>query len=128
MSKPTRLNLCSPVRTALIERGYSSVKVVNAVNGALKECELAEATQKTADSSIAKKSATFKVRVSVSEKYESKLTVPLLFDVWHGRIAKAEEVAHFESVQLPKRFDEWLDKFAKANEADKAAEKLEVNA
>ena len=112
--KATRLNLCQVVRDALIEAGYSSVAVVNAVNAELAKATLISEEAKTGDGKIKGKGLEYAVTVTGSFKYLQKNTLPCTFDAWHSAIAKAEKVCSMPSLEIPAVFTEWLDKFAKA--------------
>lgn len=120
--KAQRLNLCTVVRNSILLAGYSSVKVVNAVNAALGALEAHSEEGKLGDGRVTK--SEYKVTETVTLKYKGdKATAPLLFDAWHSAIAKAEKIASFESLVLPGVFIQWLDKFAKADKSEaKSAE------
>jgi hypothetical protein len=112
--KASRLNLCQCVRESLILAGYSSVKVVDAVNSELAKATLVSEEAKTGDGKIKSKGLEYAVTVTGTYKYIQKNTLPVTFDAWHSAVAKAEKIASMDNVALPKLFIEWLDKFAKA--------------
>ncbi len=121
--KSKRLNLIGAVRAGLEARGYSTVKLVNAVNAELGKLEAVETTSKLGDGSVGRQGVSYGVTESVSVKYKTDvLTIPLLFDAWHGVIAKANRLAESDIVDIPQTFRAWLDKFAKAD-AEKPADK-----
>lgn len=109
MNNMQRINLITPVRTALLNSGYSSVKVVAAINSALGELKVAKSTERLGDGSMSRKGK-YGVTNVVSEKYEGKYSMPLLFDAWHSKLASAHKVAEFDGIDLPAVFSEWLDK------------------
>lgn len=109
--KASRLNLIPSVRRGLLDNGFSTVKVVSAVNAALGELALASETQKSGDGNITKDG--YKVTNTVAFKYEGKRTLPLMFDAWHSAQAKAAKIAEMEVVSIPPIFNTWLEKFAK---------------
>jgi len=123
--KAERINLCSVVRASLIAAGYSTVKVVGAVNSALGELKAAKETARAGDGKHNKRME-FSITESVTTKYTGKLTTPLLFDEWHSQIAKAEKIAKFDSVSVPPVFTQWLDKFAKGKAEELETEKAET--
>jgi hypothetical protein len=111
-----RYNPCAPIRAALIAGGYSTVKVTNAVNSALGELNATSSESKLGDGRITK--TAYKVTESTSTKFEGKAdSAPLRFDAWCGVINKANDIASFASVEIPKVFKDWLE-FAKVSEAD----------
>lgn len=118
--KANRLNLVSPVRQALIAGGFSVVKVVNAVNAALGDLHVELKAEKTGVGRLtnmgekSKGEPTYKVGISQSGTAEGKMTLPLLFDAWHGKIEAAHKLCEFDSVTLPKRLSDWVGEFAKA--------------
>jgi predicted small secreted protein len=127
--KATRLNLCTPVRLALIAMGVSTVKTVNAVNAALGQLKSVKDEAKLGGSSIQAKKETFSVTETESHKYQGKITPPLYFDAWHTAIDKANKLAAFESVDIPKCFREWLANFkADAKELKAEQEQAETEA
>lgn len=104
-----RLNLCPAIRAALSDAGYSTVRVVNAVNSALGELSVSSSESKLGDGRITK--TAYKVTETTAAKYEGNAaSVPLRFDAWNGAIAKAEKIASFDSVAIPVIFKAWLDK------------------
>lgn len=112
--KAKRYNPCAPIRAALIEGGYSTVRITNAVNSALGELAATAEESKLGDGRITKTS--YKVTESTSTKYEGKAdSAPLRFDAWCGVINKANEIASFPTIAIPGMFTEWL-KFAKVTE------------
>lgn len=104
----SRINLVNPVRVSLINSGYSTVKVVNAVNAALGQLNSKGSEAKTGAGSVSKD--IYKVSVSTVEKFTGTKTIPLQFDAWHSAIAKAHKVAEFDCVDLPAEFSPWLEK------------------
>lgn len=104
----SRINLVNPVRQALINSGYSTVKVINAVNAALGQLASKGSEAKTGNGSLSKD--TYKVSVTSTEKFVGTRTVPLAFDAWHSAIERAHKIAQFECVDLPEVFNEWLEK------------------
>lgn len=118
-----RINLCQSVRTSLVASGYSSVRVVNAVNSAIGELSRADKPDKLGPGRASIKRGQYKVAGSVGYQLEGKLTMPLWFDSWHSAIEKAEKVAPFDSVAIPQMFEEWLNKMkepVKSKEPDQA--------
>lgn len=107
---PHRLNLCTPLRNALLDAGYSTVKVVNAVNAELGRLECVKETDKTGIGSVTKK--TYKVSVGVSLRYEGAKTPALILDAFNSKLEAALKVAEFDSVSLPEVFVPWLESFA----------------
>ena len=103
-----RLNLVNPVRVALELGGYSTVRVVNAVNAALGQLEKVSSESKSGNGSVSK--GMFKVSETLTIKYKGERNDPLDFDAWHSAIARANKIAEFESVSLPVRFNDWLAK------------------
>lgn len=115
-----RYNPCAPIRNALLNAGYSTVKVTNAVNSALGELSAASAESKLGDGRITKTS--YKVTESTSTKYEGKAdSLPLRFDAWCGAVEKANKIASFETVEIPGVFKQWLE-FAKVSEKEAKTE------
>lgn len=111
-----RYNPCAPIRDALINNGYSTVKVTNAVNSALGELNAVAAESKLGDGRITKTS--YKVTESTSTKFEGKAdSAPLRFDAWCGAVDKANKIASFTSIEIPTVFKQWLE-FAKTPEAE----------
>jgi hypothetical protein len=128
--KPKRLNLIVEVRAALIGEGYSTVRVVNAVNAALndlKEDEKHPATQRTGDGKIVSRGKEYAVGVNIRINYRGKSdSPPLLFDAWHSAIAKCQTIAEFP-VTIPPIFAPWLEKMkATKEEATKEGESLQL--
>lgn len=124
--KPNRINLIPAVRRGLIASGYSTTKVVNAVNAALGEIKLESTSDKTGDGKVTKDS--YKVTVTGTFKYTNEKTAPLLFDAWHSAIAKADKIASMEAVEIPSFFvANWL-KFAKSDKATVDAELARLDA
>lgn len=117
--KAQRINLVTPVRKALIESGYSTVKIVSAVNQELAKAKLVSETAKTGDGTASKDG--YRVTVTGTFKYEHSKTLPVLFDAWHSAIGKADKIARFESVEIPPVFSKWLE-FAKATKEETEAE------
>lgn len=103
-----RLNLVEPVRTALLNSGVSTVKVVHAVNAALGELERKSSDDKLGAGSLNK--LEYKVTNTITEKYKGAKTTPLIFDVWHGKVEACYKVANFDCIDLPPLFSEWLSK------------------
>lgn len=118
--KPNRLNLCNVVRNSLTDAGYSTVKVVSAVNAALGEVEMIGETGKIGDGSVTK--SAYKITVSASYKFEGKKTLPLVFDAWHSKVHAAEKIAESDTIAIPGIFKPWLDKFAKSKVEEQPAE------
>lgn len=102
-----RLNLCVPVRSALVNSGISTVKVVNAVNAALGALDVKGSDSKTGDGKVSKEG--YKVTVTDTTKYAGPKCDPLVFDAWHSAIARAYKVAEFECVDLPTGLTPWLE-------------------
>lgn len=124
--KATRLNLITPVRTALKDAGISTVRLVNAVNAALGELKPKSSESKLGDGKIGPKSSgsPYKVTETEATKYEGPVNAPLLFDAWHSALAKAEKIATFDTVALPGVLSTWLEKLkAKTPEELKELEK-----
>jgi hypothetical protein len=121
MAKANRLNMCSAVREALVKAGYSTVKVVNAVNGELEAMALEKSEEKTGDSKYSTKTGLVTVGTSVKETYKDKATIGRLFDVWNTHIKKAEE-CFTTVVEIPAIVKPWLDGFAKATAKETAQE------
>lgn len=114
-----RYNPCAPIRNALLNAGYSTVKVTNAVNSALGELTASTVESKLGDGRITK--TEYKVTESTTTKFAGKAeSLPLRFDAWCGAMEKANKIASFETVTIPGIFTEWLE-FAKvpAEEAKK---------
>jgi hypothetical protein len=111
MKKPSRINLCSAIRTLLIANSISTVGVVNAINATLSELEAIKSESKTGDSKV-NKSFEYSVSVTENHKFKARCTVVLLFDAWNTAIAKAENLASFDLKEIPVTFGEWLKKFA----------------
>lgn len=124
--KASRINLIPSVRRGLINAGYSTVKVVSAVNAALGELANIATTEKAGDGSLTKSS--FKVTNTVTFKYEGKRTLPLVFDAWHSKQSQADKIASMEVVEVPSIFHAWLDKFAKADAKQSEIESQELAA
>lgn len=103
-----RLNLVVPVRCALEASGYSTVRVVNAVNAALGQLEKISSESKSGHGSVSK--GMFKASETLTIKYKGERNDPLDFDAWHSAIAKAHKIAEFDTVGIPVRFVEWLEK------------------
>lgn len=119
-----RLNLCCAVRTALINSGYSTVKVVDAVNAALNDLQEVDSEAKLGNGSITKatkeRPALYKVSETVTTKYRGPISVPLIFDRWHSAIRAAEKIAPFGCVDLPEEFTPWLEKMKEPSKPEPA--------
>jgi len=113
--KANRINLVAPVRQALIDAGYSTVKVVAAVNAELGNLGGEISAAKLGGGRATGKLTEYAVSESVTTKYTGKLTDGLHFDAWHTKIEAAEKVAQFRHVDIPGQFVDWLNKFAKAD-------------
>jgi hypothetical protein len=112
--KAQRYNLCTPVRQALINGGFSTVNVVNAINAALGNlrCTSDDAKLSGGTAKQPKKGeATYSVTETEQRKYKGVLTAPLLFDAWNTAVDKAHKVAAFETIALPTHLSHWLAKF-----------------
>lgn len=120
--KAQRLNLCTPVRLSLLALGYSTVKIVNAVNAELGKLAVVETTGKMGDGKLASKGTEYRSSVSETHKLSGKLTMPLYFDAWHSAVAKVEKIAPFKAIEVPAPFVAWADKFAKADKKEIDAE------
>lgn len=101
-----RLNLIGCVRAALEQAGYSTVKVVNAVNSALGQLDVIGSESKLGTGSVSKKG--YRVSESTTTKYSGAVNVPLHFDAWHSAMAKADKVAEMDTVSIPAVFTAWL--------------------
>src|SRR5262245_59800621 len=108
-----RYNLVTPVRAALIAGGYSTYLVVNAINAALGELDKTKESDKLGVGSSTRKGTKYSVTNTVSQKFEGKMTMPLLFDAWHCKVEAANKVASFDSIELPGIFNDWLGKMKK---------------
>jgi hypothetical protein len=113
--KANRINLVAPVRQALINAGYSTVKVVSAVNAELGKLGGEVSAAKLGGGRLTGKATEYRVSESVTTAYSGKLTDGLHFDAWHTKIESANKVAEFETVAIPARFLPWLNKFATAD-------------
>lgn len=114
--KAKRYNPCAPIRNSLLNAGYSTVLVMNAVNSALGELEAKKSDSKLGDTRLTK--TAFKLRETVTLDYEASTSnIALRFDAWSGVLEKANTVASFETVAIPGIFGQWLDKFAKADKS-----------
>lgn len=111
--KATRLNLIPVVRSALWDAGYSSVKVVNAVNSALGELTNPVVEHTLGDGKVKSKGEHYSVTESIKEAYTAKMTPPLLFDAWHSGVQKLQKIASVDTIGIPPVLVVWLDKFAK---------------
>lgn len=114
-----RINLVTCVRSALIERGISTLQVVNAVNSALGELEKIKSTSKLGQGTVQLKKGTYKVTDTVAAQYQGTMTAPLHFDAWHCKIEAACKVAEIESIGIPEVFNEWLEKMTVKEEVPK---------
>lgn len=135
MKNPQRLNLCSVIRHACIEAGYSTVKIIGAVNSALGDLEVTKEKATTKNSLVTKqtknKASLFRINQAVSLSYETEnISLPLRFDAWNTLVERMESdsmktvgtIEHLKMMPLPHVFTEWLDKFAK-----KDTETVEAN-
>lgn len=118
-----RINLITCIRVALLDSGYSTVKVVAAVNAALGELKKSKETEKLGSGAANTKRGQYGVTLSVSQKWEGKLTLPLHFDAWHGAVERANKIAEIDMVSIPSVFLVWLDKM----KISEPAEQVEVN-
>lgn len=121
--KPNRLNLCQVIREALINDGYSPVKVTEAVNAQLGKLTLKSTENKTGDGKMKEKGLTYAVSVTGTFKYQGPADVSTKFDAWHSVIAKAEKLCSMPAIELPIEFIAWLDGFAKKPEEKPADDK-----
>lgn len=103
-----RLNLIGAVRAGLEAAGYSTVKVVNAVNSALGQLQETGSESKLGDGKAGK--GTYKVSESTVTKYAGEINEPLRFDAWHSAVTKANKIAEMDSVAIPAVFGPWLQK------------------
>lgn len=114
--KAKRYNPCVPIRNSLLDAGYSTVLVMNAINSALGELEAKKSDSKLGDTRLTK--TAFKVRETVTLDYQASTSnIALRFDAWSGIMEKANSIASFETVSIPGIFQQWLDKFAKADKS-----------
>lgn len=119
--KSQRLNLCQSFRNSLIEHGYSTVKIVNAVNAALGELDKSgtKQSEKLGDGRLTKTAYKVTETTTIAETYSGNASsIPLRVDVFNSQLAKLEKVAVFENAPLPPVFCEWFDKFAKADKPE----------
>jgi hypothetical protein len=104
-----RINLVECVRVSLTEAGYSTVKVVNAVNAELGRLAVTKggSEAKLGDGRVTK--TEYRVTEDLgSVAYKGGKTPGLVFDAWHSAIAKANKVAEMDAAPIPAHFSAWL--------------------
>ena len=106
--KGTRPNFCQPVREALIQAGYSYVRVLSAVNSFLGQLEAVQSTAKVGHGRLTKSS--YKVSETEKNDYETGKSIVGIFDSWSCAIERADKIAEMDSVSLPAKFNVWLQK------------------
>lgn len=115
--KPTRVNLCKPIREACHRNGISTVALISALNAALGETKLTSEETTNGAGRVTKEM--YRTSASVSLKYHGARTKPLEFDAWHSAIERANKIAEFDSVELPDMFKDWLSSFKKQDKSEK---------
>lgn len=121
-------NFCPVIRASMAKNKLSTVKVLNACNSALGELDKS-GTKSTLKQGAARVTKTA-FKISEAETITDTFTgdsssVPLRFVAWQAAIEKAEKIASFNYVEIPKTFLEWMQ-FAKVVESEEqpAEEKL----
>jgi hypothetical protein len=104
-----RINLIGCVLAGLADAGYSSVKVVSAVNSELGRLQVGKggSEAKLGDGRLTK--SEYKVTESLgSTAWHGKRSPGLEFDAWHSAIAKANKIGEMDKVPIPTVFTTWL--------------------
>lgn len=124
-----RINLVTSVRELLIQQGYSTVAVVNAVNAALGQLTRESSSEKLGDGSITKKE--YKVTETIATKFVGKRNGALDFDAFNGAVGKIEKkFGLLQLAEFPASCADWLKahekSFKPSNEESKKEDKKET--